>query len=110
MGKEGIVLKHDAGVPPVRRQLGHVRPADEYRSTAHGFQSGDHAKECRLAASRWTEQSEELTGLHVQVERANGSDTVETLADAAELDALGVLSCRHFRSRAREPRAGRRSA
>ena len=88
--EERIVLKHDAGVPPVGRQLGHVHAIDEYRTRGDRFQARNHAQQRRLAAPRRAEQSEKFTGLHAQIERPNGSGAAEALGDVAQLDALCV--------------------
>src|SRR5689334_25230129 len=66
MRKERVVLKDHAEAPALGRQVRYFLAVETDRSRVRFFQTRDHAERCRLTATGWSEQAEELTLGHVE--------------------------------------------
>src|ERR1043166_5533681 len=72
MRKQGVGLEHDADVAAMRLQLGDILAADQDASLRRRYKTGYRSKRCRLAATGWAEQGEELALFHRQRQVAHG--------------------------------------
>ncbi len=61
-----VVLEHEPDVPPMRRDPGHVGPADPNRTRLRRDDPRDHLQQGALAAARRSEQRDDLARRHRQ--------------------------------------------
>ncbi len=98
MREERVALEHGVHVALVGRHLGHVDPIQEDLTLARPLEPGDHPQGRGLAASRRSEQGEELTGRHLQVDPRDRGEVTEALH---QLDELNLSPGHRSRSIAR---------
>src|SRR5262249_51855179 len=84
MRPECVRLKHHARVPCPRRHGGHALLAEINFTLVRLGEARQHAQQSCLAATRWPQQKEQLTGSDVQVDPINSQCRPESLADALE--------------------------
>src|SRR3954451_5701688 len=84
--EERVALEDRVDRPLVRGRLCDIDTVDEDLSGGGLLEAGQHAQRGRLAASRGTEQREELARLDLDVDPVDGGDAVELLAQADDRD------------------------
>src|SRR5690606_24994309 len=87
LGKEREVLKDDADVAPLRRQVGGVPPADQDAAFIGRFKPRDHADQRGLAAAGGADHGQELALVHGEMDAVDGGDVAETLGKSYQLEA-----------------------
>ncbi len=85
--EEGVRLEDHPDVPLVRRNIGHVPPAEQDCAACGVLEPGEHAQRGRLAAAGRSEQGDELAGRDVDVQPVQDAGRAVVLHDAAEFDA-----------------------
>ena len=60
VGIEGVILKHHAHAPVLRRQVGHVVFAEEHLALGGSLQAADHVQRGALAAAGGAQQAHQL--------------------------------------------------
>ena len=84
---ERIVLEHHRDVPLLRCDVVHDAAADRERARGDVLEAGDHSQRGRLAASRRTDQHEELTVVDAERQVEDGLDAIGVdLVDLVERD------------------------
>ena len=86
MGEHGIVLEDHADVPLVAGDVVDALPVEEEIASLDGIETGNHAQQRGLAASRRAEQREELTLLDVQAQIRNDDIPAICLARMRNVD------------------------
>ena len=66
VGEQGVVLEHEPDAPSVRRQVGHVGPADKDTTGTGALEAGHATQHGGLPAPRGTKQRHDLTGRHLE--------------------------------------------
>lgn len=84
--EEGVRLKHHVDRPFVRRDAAHVQAVDEDLAAARFLESGEHAQQRRLAATRATKQAKQFAAIDVQRDVINGNEVGEALAYPLDAD------------------------
>src|ERR1700752_1510165 len=84
MRKERIVLKDHAEAASLRRQTRDFFAFEVDRAGVGFFQTRDHSECGRLAAARWTKQSEKLTALHFERHAGDRSGRAEVAGDVLQ--------------------------
>src|SRR5215831_10904213 len=74
MREERIVLEHEADAAVIGLDAGDVAIADKNASPRRLLEAGDHAKRRGLAATRWSDQREQLARPHLEGDVMDGSD------------------------------------
>ena len=88
MGKQRVVLKHDAGIALMRRQRLNLLVANEDPSLRNGLQAGDHPEKGGLSTSGRPEQCQKFALLERQVQRMNSDMLAKALGNAFQLYGL----------------------
>src|SRR5437016_2518993 len=82
--KEGVVLKDHTKAAAFGRQVRYVVSVEFDRSVVRLFQTGDHSKRSRLAASGWTKQAEKLATIDIKRDVGHSLGFIETLRKVLE--------------------------
>jgi ABC-type sugar transport system ATPase subunit len=77
MREECAVLEHGVDVAPIRRNALGAFAKDRNGARGWLFETGDEAKAGGFARPGWPEHGEELTGLHLQVDRVDRFNAAE---------------------------------
>src|SRR3982075_1502018 len=72
MREQRVVLKYQADVALVRRFVGNLVAIDENLSAGDQQQPRDHPQDGRFAATRWTEQTQQLALRQIDIDMING--------------------------------------
>src|SRR6185295_10309460 len=83
---ESVVLKHHRDVAMLGSYVVHSRVADEDVTRGRGFESGEHAKRGRLAATRRAEQDYKLAVLARKTQAVDDRRVPKHFCDLLELD------------------------
>ena len=86
VGKQRVILKHQADVPLIRRLGGDVLAADLDRSGGRSLEARDDAEQRRLAAAARADERNEFALAHVERDVLERADLVEGLADIPHAD------------------------
>ena len=86
MRKDGVALKHHVHRPAIRRHRRHRLSVDEHFSFRRRLESREYAQQSRLATPRGSEEREELSFVHFDVDVSKRRYSSETLGDVANLD------------------------
>ena len=84
VGEQRIGLKHHADIALVRSERRLVLAVDDDRSATRGFEAGDHAQHCGLAAARWPEKGDEFAFFDGHVEIMHDLHGAEGFLDVAK--------------------------
>ena len=101
VGKQRVVLKHEAHAALLRRKLprlpplGHRRAVDRDVPGLQGIETGREPEQCGLSAPRRTEQAYELAGLDPDACFVDGKGLAEAMRDAGELEPVHRCFCRY---------------
>ncbi len=98
---ERVVLEHHGDVAVLGRDIGDVAVPDEDAAARDGLQPGEHAQGRGLAASRRTDEDEELTLGNFEI------DGVDGRPGHPWVDQRGVLVRDWLRHGERDPPTGR---
>ncbi len=88
VAEERVALEDHVDVALVGRHLLDGLALEQDASLGRDLEAGEHPQRRRLAAARRAEQREELAGGDRQVDRVDGGEVAEALADALEADRL----------------------
>ena len=88
------MLKDEADLTLLHRQGGGIRSTEEDLPAIRLRQSRDDAQKRRLSGSGWSEQRQEFSGLHRQIDIVERGRTCERLRHTgdADVDRLTLLS------------------
>ena len=78
---ERIVLEHHGDIAVLGMDVIDALARDFDIALGHRFQSGDHAQQCRLAATRRSEQHDERTILDVEIDAMDDLHVAIVLED-----------------------------
>jgi hypothetical protein len=79
--KQRQVLEDESGRPSVGADAAHVAAADPDRALGRIDEARDHAQDRGLAAARWTEEGEELSGLDRHIDLVHRTELAEIHGD-----------------------------
>src|SRR5438105_13220234 len=79
MGEQRVALEHGVDVTTARRHVGAVVPVEEDGAGRRLLEACDHPQRRRLAATRRSEQREELARWDVEVDAVDGREVAEAL-------------------------------
>jgi hypothetical protein len=82
-----VVLKDEADLAPLRRQVRRIAVFDLDRSAVSGIEAGDHSQQSRLAAATWPEQCSERAGGNVDADIVERLELRKRLRHIADGDA-----------------------
>jgi hypothetical protein len=90
--EEGVVLEDGIDRTVVRGQAGDVPARELDAAGVRLLEAGDHPERGRLPRPRRAEQGEELSALHLEVDRGDRDHVAVALADPdqADVDLLGA--------------------
>jgi hypothetical protein len=66
MWKQRVVLEHHVDRAPVRRNRGEIDPVEQDAAGIRPLEAGDQAQQRGFAATRGSEQREELTLINIE--------------------------------------------
>src|SRR4029453_16013181 len=84
--EQRVVLEHRVDVPLVRGRLRHAGAIEQDLPLARPLEPRDHPQGRRLAAAGRTQEREELTGWHLEVDAGDGRELTEPFYQVYELD------------------------
>ncbi len=105
--KESVALEHHVHRPPVGRNARQVLAAEEDSAMARHLESGQDAQQRGLAATRWSEQREELALVDVERQSVDRREFAEAFGDALEPHQRRVRRVRPWREVALQSRSFR---
>ncbi len=84
MGKQGVILVHNAQFPALRRKAGHIQAVDEYAPALEGAKPHQGLQQQGFAGSRGSDQGEKIIVQYAEV------DMLQTEAFEPEAEILNV--------------------
>jgi len=87
------MLEHKAHLPLAHMHMSGVLATEGDGAGIGGFQPGDDAQECGLAAARRAEQRDQFARRDVQADVAEGGEIAKLFMDVADFDAHGCPVC-----------------
>ncbi len=90
--EERVVLEHRVHIALVRRNTLHVLTTDPNVSGIGLLEPGQHAQRGGLAATRRSEQRQELTGLNAQADRVDRNHAAEALGEVLQFDCAALTA------------------
>ena len=94
VGEQGVRLEDRVHRAAMRRDVHEVAAVEQDVAVGRLFEAGDQPQGGGLAATRRTEQREELAGLDAQVDTVHRGDVGELLAQPDQLDTPAVRGAR----------------
>ena len=91
MREQCVGLEDRVDRAPVGRKFGHIGAGDPHHAAGRFDESTDHVQRRRLAATRRSEQTEELAVPDVQVDRVQRDRVAVTLLDATQFDRIALV-------------------
>jgi hypothetical protein len=89
MWKQRVILEHDVDRPRRRRHRRHVDAINLYATAVNALEPGQHAQQCRLAASRRPQQAEQLAPVDIKRQIINSQDIAEAPRHIPDSDKGG---------------------